>query len=112
MTETTSQVLTGQIADLPPLKSGVATTEFWVTVITALLTLLAGFNVVGPDWAKLHEPIVNALAFLATAIIPAAYALSRAIIKGKHQAASAALLATRVTTDSTELVAGVGRHRA
>jgi hypothetical protein len=95
------------------LKPGYLTTEFWVMVVTALLTLLAGFNVVGPDWAKLHEPIVNALAFLASAIVPAAYAISRAIAKGKHQAAAGALAATRLAyTPQPEIPAGTGKRRA
>jgi hypothetical protein len=111
----TDPVLTGENTDFPPLKPGLLTTEFWVTAVTAVLTLLAGFNVVGPDWAKMHEPIVNALAFLATAIIPAAYALSRAIAKGKHQAAAAALAAARipyVPQALPEIQSGTGRHRA
>lgn len=82
----------------PPLKRGVTTTEFWLTVTGALLTLLAGLGVIGPDWANKHEPIVQALALLASVLGPGLYALSRGVAKHGHQLAVADVLTALITS--------------
>lgn len=73
--------------NLPALKPGWATTEFWLTVATTVISLLVGLGVVGPDFAAKHEDVVNALCLLAATIAPAVYAVARSI--AKHGVANA-----------------------
>lgn len=99
--------------DIQPLKSGIATTEFWIVVITAGMSLAVALGWVGPDFAKKHEDLVNALALLAATIGPGLYAIARGIAKGKHAAASGALAAARVPYAPTPVIpSGPGTHRA
>jgi|tagenome__1003787_1003787.scaffolds.fasta_scaffold18262795_1 multisubunit Na+/H+ antiporter MnhG subunit len=84
--------LNTEISSPPPLSSGPKTTEFWLTLVGGVFTLLAAFGVLGPDWAKMHEQVVQAVAFLASSIYIGAYGLSRALAKRAHQQAVAQVL--------------------
>lgn len=81
----------------PPLKPGWVTSEFWLTLAASVMSLLVGLHVVGPDFAKAHEDVVNALCFLAATLAPAIYAVARSIAKSGHQKAVATVIASRGT---------------
>ena len=57
-------------------KPGYATSEFWLTLVTALFGLALTFDWIGPDFPQ--EQIVGILAM----VVPVAiYAISRAVAK-------------------------------
>ena len=87
-TETTTQTTSGPVVSTSTTMSmpasGVTTTEFWVVIVNSVLMLLAAFGVIGPDWSKLHEQVVQAIAFIAASIVVGAYAIGRALVKRAH----------------------------
>lgn len=101
MTESV-ELLPSDVSSPPPLRPGPQTSEFWLTLVGGLFTLLAAFGVIGPNWAHLHEQVVQAVAFLASSLYVGAYALSRAIAKRAHQQAVA-----QVLTGPTPLITAV-----
>lgn len=83
----------------PPLRPGIATTEFWLTLATSVIAFLVGLGVVGPDFAKAHEQVVNALCLLAATVAPAVYAIARGLAKHGQQQAAAAVSVARLRED-------------
>lgn len=98
--------LTGQVVgtDLPPLRPGWQTTEFWITVVTTALSLAVALGWIGPNFVHDHAAEVNAIALLAATVAPAAYSIARGITKGKHQAAAAHLAAAQVPYPAVPLL--------
>lgn len=96
MTTPTKPTNSDLAEQLAPAKPGYQTSEFWLTVVTSTFALLAAFGVIGPDWAKLHEQAVQALALLAAALAPGLYAIARGITKHAQAGAAASVLNQRI----------------
>lgn len=107
---TTADVDNG--GSVTPLKPGVLTTEFWVTVITSLVALLTATNVISPGFADKQKAAIDALAFLASAIAPLGYAISRGIAKRGHSQAVATVVAAHVAAGVPLPVTPAKRSRA
>lgn len=90
------EVLNSDGSAPPPLKPGIQSTEFWMTLATTVVSLLVGLGVVGPDFAKAHEQLVNAACMLAAIVAPGLYAIGRGIAKHGHQRAVGDVLAAHV----------------
>lgn len=81
----------------PPLTPPYAQVHFWAVIITSVIALLVALGYVGPDFAKKHEDVVNAVALLASVLGPAIYALARGIAQHGHQQAVAHVLVAKQT---------------
>ena len=62
------------------LKPGYLTTEFWITVIVTLCSLLWGANVLDPEAAGTANKIFG---FVVAALSGLGYTVSRGLAKGK-----------------------------
>ena len=96
MTTPTQPTNTELAETLAPPKPGYVTSEFWLTLVTAVIGVLVGLHVIGPDFAKAHEGLVNAPALLGSLLAPGLYAISRGIIKHAQTQAAAAVLNQRM----------------
>ena len=98
MTMTTQSPPTNtQLAEqIAPAKPGPQTSEFWLTLVAAVIGILVSLHVIGPDFAKQHEGLVPALALLGSVLAPGLYALSRGIVKHAQTQAAAAVLNTKL----------------
>lgn len=97
--------------DSPPeLTPPWAQVHFWAVIAASVISLLVALGVVGPDFAKSHEDVVNAVALLASVLGPAIYALARGIAQHGHQKAVATVLAARLNapTPLTHYTATLG----
>jgi uncharacterized membrane protein YccC len=61
------------------IKPGYKTTEFWMTVVTAVITLLIGYGIMSSEEGELWLGLVAAL--LPAVIAVASYSISRSIVK-------------------------------
>lgn len=104
----TNTDLAEQIA---PPKSGARTSEFWLTLVAAVLGVLVGLGVIGPDFAKNHEQLVNSLALLGSLLAPGLYAISRGITKHGQVAAAASVLNQRIAYGATTVAPTPARKR-
>jgi hypothetical protein len=85
---------TGTLVNGPadePVKSGIVTTEFWKAAIVAVIGLLTGLGIIGPNFkSSISESIVDAAALLAAAIASGAYSLARGRVKSAKALGTAA----------------------
>jgi len=63
------------------MKSGIQTSEFWLSVFTALISILAAFGVQVTDPDKLVNALAIVAAFIANAIVAAVYTTQRSRLK-------------------------------
>lgn len=63
------------------VKPGYLTSEFWKSLIYAVLSLLTGLGVISPGLPDKYKTVIDSAAFLAGAICVAAYSLSRGRVK-------------------------------
>lgn len=63
---------------MKPLKPGWRTTEFWMTLATAIASLLIGYGVLSKEQADLW---LNLIAALTPALVVGMYSISRGIAK-------------------------------
>lgn len=97
----------------PPLTPPYAQVHFWAVIVASVISLLVGLNLVGPDFAKSHEDLVNAVALLASVLGPSLYAVARGISQHGHQVAQAQVLAAKLNTQAMYgPPAGPGKRRA
>lgn len=91
----------------PPLKGGIASTEFWLTLIGTVVLLLTGLNVIGPDFADKYKQVIDALALLGSILGPAIYALARGMAKKGHQQAVASVFAASIHANAQMVTQGL-----
>lgn len=85
-------VPTTSAVDLPPVPPAWQSPTFWLTHAAALVALLTGLGVIGPDFAKRHEDVVNAVALLAATLAPALWAFSHVLAHKAHLQAYASIV--------------------
>jgi len=86
---TTQPVAPTSAPIIPPLPRGVKTSEFWVSAITTVISLLTGLGVLHPDFAQRYQEQIAHVAWFAALAVPAMYTLGRNIAKHGHQVAVA-----------------------